>query len=106
MIIAFNDRIVFYSILECKHDDGSDHEDKSHALNLAEQEDRRCQDPFFFFLSVWPHRAAHGISVPQIGIKPVPPTLEVWSPNHWTTREVHAWVLDVILDFLHQPYTS
>ena len=44
--------------------------------------------------------------VPQIGIKPVPPTLEVWSPNHWTTREVHAWVLDVILDFLHQPYTS
>ena len=49
MIIAFNDRIVFYSILECKHDDGSDHEDKSHALNLAEQEDRRCQDPFFFF---------------------------------------------------------
>lgn len=52
---------------------GSDHEDKSHTLNLAEQEDRRCQDPFFF-LSVWPHRVAHGISVPQIGIKPVPPT--------------------------------
>ena len=29
---------------------GSDHEDKSHTLSLAEQEDRRSQDPFFFFL--------------------------------------------------------
>ena len=28
------------------------------------------------------------ILVPQIGIKPVPPALEVWSPNPWTTREV------------------
>jgi len=25
--------------------------------------------------------------VPQSGIKPVPPAVEVWSPNHWTTRE-------------------
>ena len=36
---------------------GSDHKDKSHTLSLAEQEDRRSQDPFFFFkvfgLTVW-----------------------------------------------------
>ena len=29
-----------------------------------------------------------GILVPQPGIKPAPPALEVWSLNHWTTREV------------------
>ena len=63
---------------------GSDHEDKSHTLNLAEQEDRRCQDPFFFFfnLSVWPHRAAHGISVPQLGMEPIPAEVEVLSLNY------------------------
>ena len=26
--------------------------------------------------------------VPQPGIKPRPPALGAWSPNHWTTREV------------------
>ena len=35
----------------------------------------------FFF---WPHRTACGILVPQPGIKPMPPALEVWSLNHWT----------------------
>ena len=29
-----------------------------------------------------------GILVPQPGIKPMPPAVEVWSLNHWTTREV------------------
>ena len=28
------------------------------------------------------------ILVPQPGIKPVPPAVEVWSLNHWTIREV------------------
>ena len=32
-----------------------------------------------------PHRVACGVSVPQPGIKPVPPALEVYSPNHCTT---------------------
>ena len=43
------------------------------------------QDIFFFF---WPRCAACGILVPQPGIEPVPPAVEVWSPDHWTTREV------------------
>ena len=29
-----------------------------------------------------------GILVPRPGIEPTPPALEVWSLNHWTTREV------------------
>ena len=31
---------------------------------------------FFFFQNV-----------SQLGIEPMPPAVEVWSPNHWTTRE-------------------
>ena len=34
------------------------------------------------------HTAQHvGILVPQPGIEPVPPAVEAWSLNHWTTRE-------------------
>ena len=39
----------------------------------------------FFFLAA---NAACRILVPQPGIKPVPPTMEVQSLNHWTAREV------------------
>ena len=38
----------------------------------------------FFLL----HFEAHGILVPQQGIKPGSLALEAWSLNHWTTREV------------------
>ena len=44
---------------------------------------------FFFFLIFWPGSAACEILVPQAGIKPVPPALEVWSLNHWPARAVH-----------------
>ena len=37
---------------------------------------------FFFWLTV-----ACRISGPQSGIEPMPPAVEVWSSNHWTTRE-------------------
>ena len=36
----------------------------------------------------WLHHATCGILVPQPGIKPMPPSLEAWSPNLWTTREL------------------
>ena len=26
--------------------------------------------------------------IPQPGVKPMPPAVEAWSPNHWTAREV------------------
>ena len=42
----------------------------------------------FYFIYFWPRRAACGILVPQLGIKPVPPRVEVWSLNHWTAKEV------------------
>ena len=47
----------------------------------------------FFFniyslvLIIWPCFAAKGILVPHQQVKPMPPALEVWSLNHWTTRE-------------------
>ena len=37
----------------------------------------------FFGHSTW-----HVGLVPQPGIKPESPVVEVWSLNHWTTREV------------------
>ena len=34
------------------------------------------------------HSVVCGILVPQPGIEPVPPAMEAWRLNHWTTREV------------------
>ena len=41
----------------------------------------------FFFLFFWPRHAACGILVPQPGIEPMPPIMEVQSLNHWIARE-------------------
>ena len=43
---------------------------------------------FFKLIFFWPHHMTWGILVPGLGIKPIPPALEVWSLNHWTAREV------------------
>ena len=43
-------------------------------------------DCFVFFF--WPCCTAYGILIPRPGIEPMPPALEAWSLNHWTTREV------------------
>ena len=43
---------------------------------------------FFFFWCVFLPCAACRILVPQPGIKPVPPALEVRSLNYWVAREV------------------
>ena len=42
----------------------------------------------FYFLIFWPHCAACGILVPQLGIEATPPAVEARSLNHWTAREV------------------
>ena len=39
---------------------------------------------FFFFSIFWPHLTAYRILFPQ----PTSPAMEVWSLDHWTTREV------------------
>ena len=40
---------------------------------------------FFLFLLDF---TACRILVPQPGIEPMPPTMGVWSPSHWTTQEL------------------
>ena len=47
-----------------------------------------CIDFYLFFFFFWPHPKVHGILVPQPGIKPMPPAVEVQSLNSWTPREV------------------
>ena len=44
----------------------------------------------------WPHHVACGILVPRPGIWPMPPALEVWSLNHWTTREVPVTHMNIL----------
>ena len=39
----------------------------------------------------WPCHMACGILVPQPGIESVPPPLEAWSLNHWTTKSQGAY---------------
>ena len=41
---------------------------------------------FYFFFLATPHGT--WILVPKPGIKPARPEVEVWSLNHWTSREV------------------
>ena len=52
---------------------------------------------FFFF---WQRHAACRILVPQPGIKPVPSTMEVQSPNHRTAREFLCPFFDWVVCFL------
>ena len=42
---------------------------------------------YFILFIFLPHHAACRILVPQPGIEPMPPAVEVGSPSHWTARE-------------------
>ena len=42
---------------------------------------------YLFFYLFWLYHAACGILVPWLGIEPIPPVMEVWCLNHWTTRD-------------------
>ena len=46
--------------------------------------------PVCLSVCLWPHYVACGILVLQPMPETVPPAVEVWSLNHWTTREVPA----------------
>ena len=52
---------------------------------MKEQEDQKTVFSFLFFFDCG--SATCWTLVPQLGIKPRPPAVEVESPNHWTTRE-------------------
>ena len=41
----------------------------------------------FIYFFIYGRTAACGILVSRPGIEPVPPAVEAWSPNHWTTKE-------------------
>ena len=43
---------------------------------------------FTMFIYFRPHLEACEIFVPQPGIEPVPPAVQVWRLNHWTAREI------------------
>ena len=50
---------------------------------------RGCEEVLFYFLYFfWPCHMTFGTIVPQPGIKPGPPAVQAWSPNHWAAREV------------------
>ena len=61
----------------------------------------------FILFYFWPHHMACRILVPQPGIEPLPPAVEVWSLNHWTTREVLSELFDFVnfcLSLLQEHY--
>ena len=39
------------------------------------------------YLFIYFCHTAYKILVPLLGIEPLPPAVEVWTPNHWTTRK-------------------
>ena len=42
------------------------------------------------------------ILVPGPGIRPVPPAMEVWHPNHWATREfLHHYLNTYLIFYLY-----
>ena len=47
-------------------------------------------DSFIYFKKIifWSNLESRGIFVPQSGIESIPPTLEGWSRNYWSTMEV------------------
>ena len=48
---------------------------------------RTARSVCFLCSMFWLCYAACGILVPRAGTEPVPPAVEAWSLNHWTTRE-------------------
>ena len=57
---------------------------------------RHFRDLFFFFFQ--PCRVACRILVSWPGIKLASPTVEIWSPNHWTAREFPSGTLPPTLN--------
>ena len=67
-----------------------------------------CQSGFIFFLLLfWPGCVACGILVPRVGIEPMFPAVEMWSPNHWTAREVPGSIFYVWIFYgIRAPWTE
>ena len=63
------------------------------------------RNPIPFIFIFWPHLAACGIFVPQLGVEPAPLAVKTQSPNHWTSREFPEtpYPLSSHTSFLHPP---
>ena len=63
---------------------------------------------FHFYLNLFiyllPHCRAPRILVPQPGIEPVPPAVEVHSPNHWPAREFSIYLFIYLFIYLYLIY--
>ena len=61
--------------------------------------------PVFFWFFFFGHTTRHA-ELPPPGIEPVPAAVEMWSLNHWTTREFPLLVssLKVCLVFFYSLY--
>ena len=66
----------------------------SAVVNASQASSHLIMFLLFCFVSVWfwPRCVACRILVPQLGIKPVPPTLGARSLNHWTAREAPSFI--------------
>ena len=64
------------------------HFDPSLSVALPHLPNHSVPGFFFVFVFVLLCLTACGILVSQLGLEFIPPALEVWSLNHWTTREV------------------
>ena len=75
-----------WAFMICFHDFQNFNEsmNQMHSFQLAPY----CSFIYYPHFYGGPCHAAHGVSVPQPGIEPVLPALEVWSLSHWNTREV------------------
>ena len=60
------------------------------------------KDCNYFFLFLWLRHVAYRILVAQPVIKHVPPAVEAWSLNHWTTTQVPQKVLKRIFKLFVQ----
>ena len=65
---------------------------------MLHQESKSVHSLFLFFCS---QQATCGVLVPQPGIEPVPPEVEVWNPNHWTIRKVPKSVDSGRREYVH-----
>ena len=63
-------------------------------------DDKRIYTVYYLFFFFWLLCTACGILVTRPGTEPVPPAVETWIPNHWTTREFPArCILIIIINF-------
>ena len=81
-----------------------DHREVPRAAVLFFLFSKCCLLSCFICLILWPHHAACRMLAPRSGIKPTHPAVEVWSPNHWTARQVPRAAVLNLMKSIYQFY--